>query len=226
MSLLLPFHILAGTLALLSGYVALAASKGAALHRKSGVLFVYMMVTISMTGLLMSAGGGISPATNIPTALLTLYLVITGMTTVGPRAAWSPRLDVAAMIMAFALAAGCIVLAVGFIGAGGTRAGLAYPLIMFGSVALAGGVGDRRMIRDGALRGAARLQRHLWRLCFALFVSALALIAGRLPKALQIPALNAAGVVAPLAAIAYWKWRLRARRPLRNVVRISAPEAV
>jgi hypothetical protein len=34
---LLPFHILAGILALLFGYVALYATKGATLHRRSGI---------------------------------------------------------------------------------------------------------------------------------------------------------------------------------------------
>ena len=38
---LLPFHILAGISALVFGYVALYATKGATLHRRSGIFFVY-----------------------------------------------------------------------------------------------------------------------------------------------------------------------------------------
>ena len=45
--LILPAHILAGGLALVFGYVALYKTKGATLHRKSGMLFVYTMVTMS-----------------------------------------------------------------------------------------------------------------------------------------------------------------------------------
>ena len=48
--MLLPLHILAGGLALLFGYVALYAAKGATLHRKSGMLFVFAMVTLSLSG--------------------------------------------------------------------------------------------------------------------------------------------------------------------------------
>ena len=81
MRLTLLVHVLAGALGLLSGYVALAVAKGAPLHRKSGMLFVYVMVTMSMTGLLISAVNGVAPVINIPTALLTFYLVITGMAT-------------------------------------------------------------------------------------------------------------------------------------------------
>ena len=70
--------------------------------------------------------------------------------------------------------------------------------------------------------------RHLWRMCFALFVSSIAFYLGpdRLPVALRIPAFRAAGVLLPIAAIVYWRWRLRGKRPLSSIVQISAPEAV
>ncbi len=223
MKLTLFVHVLAGALGLLSGYVALAVSKGAPLHRKTGMLFVYVMVTMSITGGLVAAGNGVAPAINIPTALLTFYLVITGMATVGSPRGWSRRLDVASMIFGVATAVVCLALAVFSIGQGGAQAGMAYPLVLFGSVALLGAIGDRRMIRDGALKGAPRLMRHLWRMCFALFVSSIAFYLGpdRLPVALRIPALRAAAVLLPIVVIVYWKWRLRAKRPLRNIVRTA-----
>ena len=227
MRLMLSLHVLAGALGLLSGYVALSVSKGAALHRKSGMLFVYVMATMSMTGLLVSAARGIAPAINIPTALLTFYLVITGMTSVGARAKWSPVVDVAAMVMAFAIAAGCLLLAVVSIGNGGAQAGMAYPLFLFGGAAFAAGVGDRRMIRSGAHKGAPRLQRHLWRMCFALFLSSIAFYLGpdRLPEALRIPALRIGAVLVPIIAIGYWKWRLQPRRRARTATRLTVSEA-
>ena len=36
---IVPIHVVAGALALVFGYVALYAAKGAPLHRKSGILF-------------------------------------------------------------------------------------------------------------------------------------------------------------------------------------------
>jgi uncharacterized membrane protein len=228
MQLTLLIHVLAGALGLLTGYTALAVAKGAPLHRKAGMVFVYVMVTMSMTGLLVSAARGIAPAINIPTALLTFYLVITGMTSVGSPAGWSRRFDVAAMVFAVGLGVGCVVLAVASLRQGGAAAGMAYPLAMFGAVALLAGNGDRRVIRDGALKGAPRLMRHLWRMCFALFVSSIAFYLGpdRLPEALRIPALRGAAVLVPVAAIAYWKWQLRAKRPLRKIVHVNSVEAV
>jgi uncharacterized membrane protein len=228
MDLTLLVHVAAGALGLLTGYIALAVSKGAPLHRKAGMIFVYVMVVMSTTGLLVSATRGIAPAINVPTALLTFYLVITGMTTVGTPRGWSKRFDVVAMLFGVLVAVICAGFTIYSVGQGGAAAGMAYPLVLFGSVALAAANGDRRVIRNGALKGAPRLMRHLWRMCFALFVSSIAFYLGpdRLPEALRIPAFRAAAVLLPLAAIAYWKWKLRARRPLRGIVRIGAPEAV
>lgn len=58
-------HILADSLGLISGYVALSAAKGATLHRKSGTVFVYAMLTMCFFGALIAAvrrvGGGEHP---------------------------------------------------------------------------------------------------------------------------------------------------------------------
>lgn len=228
MQLTLLVHVVAGALGLVSGYVALAASKGAPLHRKSGTLFVYVMVTMSITGLLVSAVRGVAPAINIPTALLTFYLVLTGMTTVGPRAGWSRAFDTGAMILAFGIGALCAALAIRGLGIGGAEAGMAYPLVLFGVAAVVGGIGDRRVLRDGPLKGAPRLRRHLWRMCFAMFLSSIAFYLGpdRLPEALQILALRVGAVLLPLGAIAYWKWRMRAKRSIATRVHLAAPEAI
>lgn len=67
----LPLHILAGGLALVFGYAASAAKKGATLHRKSGMLIVCAMVTMALTGAVVATlnGSGIS----VVAGLLTLY---------------------------------------------------------------------------------------------------------------------------------------------------------
>jgi uncharacterized membrane protein len=128
---------------LLSGYVALFAAKGSTLHRKSGIFFVYVMVAMATTGVLMSAIEGVAPAINIPTALLTLYMVITSLTTVRPAASRSRWPEIAAMIAAAAIGIGCFTLGINAIGSGGAEAGLAVPLFLFAVAALAAGEGDK-----------------------------------------------------------------------------------
>ena len=82
-----PFHILAGMLALVFGYIALFSKKGAALHRKTGMYFVYAMVTMSLTGAFMAFFKP-TPA-SVAAGLLTFYFVTTGMLTV--RRVATPR---------------------------------------------------------------------------------------------------------------------------------------
>src|SRR5687768_16954845 len=120
MRMVLLFHILAGCLGLVSGFVALYAAKGASLHRKTGLLFVCVMLPMAVTGLLISAIEGVAPAINVPTALLTFYLVFTSLTTVRPVAV-ARRLDVAGMWMAFALTALCVALGVRGLTLGGAE---------------------------------------------------------------------------------------------------------
>ena len=219
MRLILLVHIIAGGLGLLSGYVALGATKGAPLHRKSGMLFVFVMLPMSVTAMLISAVEGVAPAINIPAALLTFYLVMTALTTVRPFAGTRRWLEPAGMWLAFAIGLTCLTL--------GLAAGsaLAFPLLMFGGIALIAGVGDRRMIRSGGLGGAPRLARHLWRMCFALLVASVAFYP-RLGRMGLVPKpLVALPVLAVLVLMFYWLWRVRARRDVRSTGRMRPPEA-
>jgi len=136
------------------------------------MLFVYAMLTMSACAAVLAVGGAWA-AVNIPAALLTAYLVITALTTVRPPSAGSRWLDAGLMLMALAL--GLTTLTFGFqaLAAGGNRNGIpAFPFLMFGAVGLLASAGDLRVIRSGALRGAPRLARHLWRMCWALWIAA------------------------------------------------------
>lgn len=223
-------HIAAGGLGIVSGFVALYAAKGAMLHRKSGMLFVYAILTTCVFGTLIAIVRGVAPALNVPAGVLTAYLVITALTTVRPPAAGSRWLDRGAMLVA--LAVGLTSLTFGFeaIAGGGTRNGMpAFPFFMFGVVGLLASAGDVRVIRSGALTGASRLARHLWRMSFALFIAALSFFIGQskvIPQPVRILPLLALPVVAVLVTMLYWLWRVRIRRSLRGIVRATAAEAV
>jgi len=66
--LTLLIHILAGGLGLAAGYVALYSTKGAPLHRRSGMVFVYAILTMCLFGTLIAAVRGVAPAINSPRA--------------------------------------------------------------------------------------------------------------------------------------------------------------
>jgi hypothetical protein len=213
----LVIHIIGGGLGLLSGYVALYAAKGASLHRKSGIVFVYSMLTMTTFGALMAATENNNwTSVNVSAASLTSYLVITALTTVRPFAGGSRRLHLGGLLLVSTLALTDLTFGAQAIAAGGRRNGVpAFPFFMFGVVALLATVGDLRVMRSGVLRGASRLRRHLWRMTFALFIAAMSFFFGQakvIPKPIRIPALLALPVVAVLVTLLYWLWRVRVRR--------------
>jgi uncharacterized membrane protein len=217
MQVLLPVHIVAGGLAIVLGGIALLAAKGATLHRKSGILFVYAMLTMGISASILALRNGLNP--NFLGGFTSAYFVITALTTVRPVSVWSRRLDLGAVVLAFALA----LLEVGL----GVRAlasphfmlnGIPGPMLFFmAAITLMGGAGDVRVMRSGPLRGAPRLKRHLWRMCFALFIATGSFfsIRARVAKILPVPFLSvpmrALPVVLVFLTMFYWLWRVRGR---------------
>jgi uncharacterized membrane protein len=221
-------HITAGCIGLISGYTALYSAKGAPLHRKAGMVFVYAMLPMCAMGLTIAVARGVAPAINIPAGLLTASLVITALTTVRPPSPTSYRLNRIAMVTVLLVGVGAIAVALRAIAAGGRESGIAYPLFMFGIVGLLAFKGDVKVMRHGELRGAARLARHLWRMSFALFIAALSFFIGQarvIPEPIRIRPLLALPVLAVLATMFYWMWRVRTKRTARVIVRGGAPEA-
>lgn len=223
----LVVHVVAGALALVAGFVALAAAKGATLHRRSGRLFVGAMVVMGLSGAAIAAGTGV--VSSVPPGLMAAYLVVTAFTTVRPPAAGARWLELGGMGLAFGV--GLLTLAMGLqtVAAGSfARDGVPVPMIfLFGAVYLSAGVGDLRVLRSGPLQGTRRIARHLWRMCFALFVASGSFFLGQadeIPEPLRIYPLLAIPAFLPLLALLYWLWRVRLRRSLRGVVAASPPE--
>jgi uncharacterized membrane protein len=204
-SVVLPFHIVAGGLAIVFGFIAMFAAKGGRVHRRLGMYFVYAMVVMALLGAVMALKPEGSP-TNIVAGLATFYLVTTAVLTV--RRGYTPGvIDTIAAVAAFAIA--LMGIRAGMMGRGET------PSFVFAFVISLAAVGDVRMIRAGGFTGSRRIARHLWRMCMALFVASGSFFlgpAGRVPDIINIPALLPIPVVTPLLVMAYWMWRVRARK--------------
>lgn len=212
---LLPIHILGGLLALVFGYIALAVRKGGATHRRAGMYFVYAMIVMSLSGAIL----GIIKFNrgNIVAGSLTFYFVLTGLLTVKriPRAR---QIEIAAMIGAVALGLGALSAGVWLAQRGRFEA---PPMFLFAFAAFGSAIGDFKMIRAGGIAGKPRLKRHLWRLCFAMWVAAASFFwgpKGRVPDIIYIPALLPIPVLTPVAVMMYWLWKMRGQRPARGIV--------
>lgn len=219
--MLLPIHIVAGGLAIICGGVALAASKGATLHRRSGLIFVYAVLTMGISGSILALRQSLTNA-NVLGGFMSAYFVITALTTVRPVSAWTRWLNLVALLVAIALAA--IEIAMGFkalASPGGTLNGVPFFMLFFlATVTTLAAAGDIRIMRSGALRAAPRLARHLWRMCFALFIAAGSFFSIRervakiLPEPFTTPTMRALPIALVFAAMFYWLWRVRSRRML------------
>ena len=212
-------HILAGALGLGTGYVALYTAKGGKVHKKSGLLFVYTMAVMGLTGAGIAATQGTE--VSVVAGLTTAYLVVTGLTTVRPPTPGLRRIETGAMAIALAVGVSAVLLGFAtFASPDGKRDGLpAFPFFILGLPSLLGGLADIRMLRSGGYQGTRRLVRHLWRMTYALLIAALSFFLGQadeIPETLRIPALLAAPVLAVLLTLLYWLWRVRFRRSFQG----------
>ena len=213
---MLPIHITAGLLALMAGAIALYATKGSWLHRRSGIVFVAAMLVMSSLGAIMAilkpdrgtALGGV----------LVFYIVVTAFLTVRRTVAQARGLLRGLMIAALLL--GITEFALGFVARSSQNGRLdGYPAALyfvFGSVAFLCAIGDARMLRAGAIEGAKRLTRHIWRMSFAMFMATASFFLGQ-AKVFPEPLRHAIGlraipVLLVLVVMVYWLVRVRSKR--------------
>ena len=216
--MLLPIHIAAGGLALVLGAVALVVTKGGTMHRRSGLLFVYAMLVM---------GGSAALLGNVLGGFMTAYFVGTALTTVRPASPWTRRFDTAALAVVVGMAILDIALGVKAINTPrGFLNGVPFPMFFFlAFVKMLAAAGDVRVMRFGLPRGRPRLARHLWRMCFALFIAAgsffsiRARVARVLPEPFTTAPMRALPIVLLFGAMFYWLWRVRGRRALPVLVR-------
>lgn len=224
-------HIVGASFALFFGYVALFSPKGGPLHRRLGRFFVYAIAVMCAGGVVIAIAKNVAPEVNIPAATLTTYLAITALTTVRPVTRGTRRLELGATLLALGLGLTCVTLAIVAMAGGASPMGLTtFPFLLFGSIGLLGATGDIRVLRTGRPHGPARLRRHLWRMCIALWIAATSFFFGgeqRVPEFLRNnPPLRALPVLAVMLMMFYWMWRVRRKKGRAVVERVIVDDSV
>jgi uncharacterized membrane protein len=205
---LLLIHIVAGLSAILAGAAALLVTKGGAVHRKAGLVFVAAMIVMGSMGAIIAATRLENPAQkfNIVAGLFVVYLVTTSLLTVraDARKHW---MDGTALATAMGIAIFALGMAVFATPDPKFRWFPTVPATVFGTIALLAAIGDIRMLRAGGLRGKHRIARHLWRMCVALFIATGSFFAGQakvFPPEYRSNVLMFAPMLLVLGAMCYW----------------------
>lgn len=225
----LAFHALAGTAGLVGGWIAIATRKGGSLHRRSGLVFVAAMLAMGLSAVGISIYEGVR---NVTTGAAAAYLVFTAWTTVRPLPGSERRMSTVLLLLPLMFA--ILGFTQGFAALDrpgkqfdGVPAGMHFFLATIFSLAV---IGDVRLIRAGSFTGTRRLARHLWRMCFALFIASGSFVAQlvRMPfmpasmRSVPVILLISAG---PLVVLLYWMWRVRLRQNLRGVLTAAPRDA-
>jgi hypothetical protein len=151
---------------------------------------------------------------NILAGILAFYLVTSGWLTVQRGDGATSRFDWGVVLIP--LAGGSWVWFVGLEKLfSHTPPNDGVPIAMdffIGSVMLLAAAGDIRMIVRGGLSGAKRLTRHLWRMCFGLFIATGSFFLGQqqvFPAILRGSILLTVLGVFPLVLLIFWLFRVR-----------------
>src|SRR5271169_1000746 len=222
---LLPVHIAAGLVGILSGTAAMCFRKGSPRHALAGKVFVAAMLTMAAVAVYLAAMK--HQPSNIGGGILTFYLIGTAWLTARRRDGETSRFDWVVLLIPLALGIltwmnGLKVVRSGASSQDGVPVGMTF---FMGSVMLLAAAGDVRMLVRGGVRGAKRIARHLWRMCFGLFIAAGSFFLGpsnrplrllsavgigqHLPPALFSTTLYLILTILPLILLIFWLVRVR-----------------
>jgi len=209
---LLLLHIASGTIGCLSGFIAVFLLKGSGRHAVVGKIFVFSMMSLGASGAFLAVMK--SQVTNVLGGVLTFYLVATAWATVRRKGPAGGIFDWVGLLLIAAVGATEFTFGVQALL---SPTGMKYdyppaPYFIFGLVALLAAAGDIRLLVRAGISGTTRLARHLWRMCFALFIASASIFLARpqlFPAILKKTGVLLILTVLPLVLMIFWLVRVR-----------------
>ena len=211
---LLWAHIAGGAVGMVTGVIALAVRKGQRVHRAAGsVFFVAMFVAYAI-------GAGVAPLLdtgqrpNFVAGIMALYLLVSGAMAARRRDARAGAPEVIGLIVALSITvAGVIFMRMGAASPSGTVDGSPPQAFFLFTIAGAfAAAGELHVLVRKQLSNVSRIARHLWRMCFSLFIASGSFFLGQqqvFPEALQDSALLYIVALSPLPVMLFWLGKVR-----------------
>lgn len=175
MSTLSPFlliHICAATIGLLSGVFAVFTRKGSGWHTAAGTVFAVSMLAMTSSGFYIALFERLNRL-NVMMSIFTFYLVATAWVAGRRRERKVGLFDWAALLVI--LGDAVMAFTWGFQSSSRT----APMFFVFGSLIWLCVIADIRMIVRGGVSGGQRIARHLWRMCFAMWIALMSFYPGQ-----------------------------------------------
>lgn len=206
---LLWAHIAGGAIGMITGVVALAVRKGQRVHRAAGsVFFLAMFVAYAI-------GAGVAPfletgqRPNFVAGIMALYLLVSGAAAARRRDVKAGAPEVIGLIVALSIAAaGVVFMRMGAASPSGTVDGSPPQAFLLFTIAGAfAAAGELHVLVRKHLPNVSRIARHLWRMCFSLFIASGSFFLGQMqvfPEALQQSVLLPVLALAPLPVMLFW----------------------
>ncbi len=209
--LLLIIHTIAGSIAILSGFAALSLRKSSNGHRTVGNIFVLTILFLGFTGIYIAYSRAIM--LSFVNGIFLCYFVSTAWMTVKRKAGTIGRFEWFAFLVVVAIVGMLVNFGLeaskspeGKLNGFGPQTFYFFAFIAFIAAAL-----DLKMILNRGVEGNHRIIRHLWRMCFPLFMSTAAFFLGQaklLPEPVRQIEYLAIPVVIVLLSMAYWVIRV------------------
>jgi hypothetical protein len=190
----------------------MAFRKGSGRHATAGNIFFAAMLAMGSAG---SCLGYLKHQTNnVFGGLLAIYLISTGWLTGRSRTRAMGVFDWTGFLFATAIGALSVLhgveIATGrMVPNDNVPAGMD---IFLGTIILLAAVGDLRMLIRGSISGTPRIARHLWRMCFGLFIATGSFFLGQqqvFPAFLRGSIVLFVLAVLPLVLLVYWLIRVK-----------------
>lgn len=211
-SLILPVHIAGGIVGIAAGAAAVVLRKGGPRHALAGKIFVAAMLTMAAAAVYLATLKH-QPG-NIGGGTFTFYLILTAWLTARGRDGETHLYDRLLLLVPLVLGIlgwfhGIQVVRGHAIQPKGVPVGMSF---FMSSVMLLAAAGDVRMLlRRGVLAGK-RIVRHLWRMCFGLFIATGSFFLGQqqvFPHWMRGSAFLMILAVLPLPLLIFWLFRFR-----------------
>lgn len=203
--IILAIHILAGSVSIVSGMIALFAKKGARWHIKTGNIFFYAMLVMSITAVFLA---WYQPyRTSLYVGFLTLYLVTTAQRTLQNVGGKNTYFEPLALVYILGLFAAGVIFCNQLLVAGKKLGMIDYFLFFYTGMAGLGALLDITVVYRGGIYGRKRMARHVWRMCFALWIATGSLFLGQtkvFPKIIRDPLLLSTPVILVIVMWFFW----------------------